>query len=124
MALTTLIASDVTVLSAYRFGGTSGKQRKIVTVKLNDPLATSGGMTIGANTGDIAASVLGFTKIEWCSALHVYTTSTGAPVGIFPAAPDLAGTSILTNDVTSASPAPSDVTITTAQSAKITLIGY
>ena len=124
MALTTLVAADVTIANSFRFGGPSGKKRKLVTVVLNDPAATSGGMTIGAVAGDIPASVLGFTKIEWCSNLNIYTTSTGATVRIYSAAPDLAGTSILLSDSGQTAGAIADVTIATTESASITLVGY
>jgi hypothetical protein len=130
MALTTLTASCVTVVSAFQFGGQSGKKRKRLTVTINDPAATSGGITVGANTGDMPASVFGFTKIESCSCMQVYTTSGGAPVRLYLAAPDLAGTSVVTNvpstatDTEAARAALTDVTIATTESAQITLVGY
>lgn len=124
MALTTLVSADVAAGTAFRFGGPSGKKRKIVTVVLNDPAATSGGMTIGAVAGDILASVLGFEKIEWCSNLNIYTTSTGVTVRIYAAVPNLAGTSILLSDSGQTAGAIADATIATSESASITLIGY
>src|SRR5947207_810657 len=98
MALNTLTASCVTVVSAYQFGGQSGKKRKCLLVTINDPAATSGGIVVGANQGDLPASVFGFTKIERCSNLTIYTTATGAPVRIYAAVPDLLGTSIVLSD--------------------------
>ncbi len=89
---------------------------------LNDPAATSGGMTIGGTAGDIPASVLGFTKIESCSSINIYTTSTGVTVKIALAVPDLAGTSILT--ALTAADTIGDITVATTESASLTVIGY
>lgn len=130
MALTTLTAACVSNVSAFEFGGQSGKKRKMKTIVINDPAATSGGIVVGANAGDIPASVLGFTKIEWCSHLQVYTTSTGAAVRIYPAAPNLAGTSVMlgqyatATDSEAARMAVADATIATTESAQITVVGY
>lgn len=130
MALSTLVAADVTLVTSFPFGGTHGKKRKMATFTLNDPAATSGGMVIGGAAGDIPVSVFGFTKVESCSAVQVYTTSSGAAVRIYPAAPNLAGTSIMTGmaatatDTEAARQAVTDITIATTESAQITLIGY
>lgn len=124
MALTTLTAACATVVSAFQFGGQSGKKRKRVTFTLNDPAATSGGMTIGTNAGDIPASALGFTKMEDCSNLAIYTTSTGVGVRIYSAVPTLDGLSILLSDSGQTAGAVSDVTVATTESAKITIVGY
>ncbi len=130
MALNTIIASNITVVSAFQFGGTSTRKRVMKTVTINDALATSGGIVVGANAGDIPASVFGMTKIEWCSALQVYTTSSGAMVRIYPIAPNLAGTSLLTGqyatatDTEAARMGVNDVTIATTESAQLTVVGY
>jgi len=124
MALTTLTSACVTTVESFRFGGTSTKKRLRKTVTINDPAATSGGIVVGANAGDLPASAFGFTKIESCSNLNVYTTSSGATVRIYSAVPDLAGTSIYLSDSGQTAGAVSDVTIATTESAQITLIGY
>lgn len=124
MALTTLTASCVTVVSAFQFGGQSGKKRIRKVLSLNDPAATSGGMTIGAVAGDIPASALGFTKMESCSNLNILTTSTGATVRIYSAVANLVGTSILLSDSGQTAGAIADATIATTESAVITVEGY
>jgi len=124
MALTALTAACVSIVSAFNFGGPSGKKRKMVTAILNDPDATSGGATVGANVDDIPVSIFGLTKVESVSALQIYTTSTGAPVRIYSAAPDLAGTSIILSDSGQAAGAKADMTLATSESAQITVVGY
>jgi len=125
MALTTLVPADVTVVSCYPFGGSSGKKRKCMTAIINDPAATSGGATVGANAGDIPVSIFpNFAKIEWCSALQIYTTATGAPSRLYSAAPTLAGTSIMLSDSGQTAGAVADMTLATSESAQITIVGY
>lgn len=125
MALTTLVPADVTVVSSYYFGGPSGKKRKCLTAIINDPAATSGGATVGAVAGDIPVTIFpGFTKIEWCSNLQIYTTSGGAPARIYSAAPTLAGTSIMLSDSGQTAGAVADMTLATTESAQITIVGY
>lgn len=125
MALTTLIPANVTVVSSFTFGGTTGKKRKMMTVIIRDAAATSGGATVGAVAGDIPVTIFpGFTKIDWCSALQIYTTSTGVAVRIAPAAPDLAGTSVLLTDTGATAGALTDITLATTESAQITVVGY
>jgi len=125
MALTTLVAADVTVVSCYQFGGQSGKKRKRMTVTINDPAATSGGATVGTNAGDIPVGIFpNFTKIEECSNFLIYTTSSGASVRIYSASPDLLGTSILLSDSGATAGAVSDVTLATTESAMLTVTGY
>ncbi len=124
MALTTLTAACVTNVSAMTFGGTGNKLRKRKQLVLNDPAATSGGIVVGANAGDIPASVLGFTKIDSCGNLTIYTTSSGVVVRVYAAVPDLAGTSVLLSDSGQTAGAVSDVTIATTETALLTAEGY
>ena len=125
MALTTLIPANVTVVSSYCFGGGSGKKRKQMTATINDLLATSGGAVVGANPGDIPVSIFpGFSKIDSCSSLNIFTTSTGVTARIYSAVPDLLGTSIMLSDSGQTAGAASDATIATTESAQITIVGY
>ena len=125
MALTTLIPANVTVVSSYYFGGGSGKKRKQMTATINDLLATSGGAIVGANPGDIPVSIFpGFSKIDSCSSLNIFTTATGLTVRVYSAVPDLLGTSILLSDSGQTAGAIADVTIATTESAQITIVGY
>ena len=132
MALSTITASCVTLVarSGYSLGGTTGKMRKRATFILNDPAATSGGMVVGGAAGDIPASAFGFTKIEECSTILAYTTSSSASLRIYPASPDLLGTSIMTGmaatatDTEAARQGVTDITIATTESAMLTITGY
>src|ERR1035441_2347997 len=125
MALTTLIPANVTVVSSYLFGGGRGKKRKQMTATINDLLATSGGAIVSANPGDIPVSIFpGFSKIDSCSNLNIYTTSTGVPARIYSAVPDLLGTSIFLSDSGQTAGAIADVTLATTESAQITIVGY
>jgi len=121
MALTTVIASNISVESAFSYGGTMSKKRVRRMLVINDALATSGGIVVGANTGDIPAAALGFRFVESCGNLCVFTTSTGAPVRVYLAAPSKDGLSIV---LTATAGALSDVTIATTESARIEVVGY
>jgi hypothetical protein len=81
-------------------------------------------MTIGTNAGDIPASALGFTKMEDCSNLMIYTTSTGVGVRIYSAQVTPDGLSVLLSDSGQTAGAVSDATIATTESAQLTVIGY
>lgn len=124
MALNTLTASCVTIVSAFQYGGQSNKKRRRLVVTINDPAATSGGIVVGANAGDLPASVFGFTKIEECSNLAIFTTSSGVVVRVYSAVPSPDGASLLLSDSGQTAGAVSDVTIATTESAQITLVGY
>jgi len=126
-ASTAVTSAMVTRVSAFQFGGPSGKKRTRVVATFTD---AANGLAVGANVDDIPASVFGLQKIEECSSILAYTTSTGAPVRIYPASPDLAGTSILATNAGSATDseaaraAKADITLATTESAMITVVGY
>ena len=124
---TAAAAADVVIEQAHTFGGNNGKKRKRVTVILKGSTSTSTvdtPWTVGADVGDLLASVMDLTKIEDCSNLMIYTTSTGAPLRIHSAAPDLAGTSVILSDSGQTAGAKADMSLTYQESARITLIGY
>jgi len=125
MALNTLAAAQVTLVSDMTFGGTSSKRRKRKQFIINDPAATSGGIVVGAVEGDIPYTAFGFqSKMDNCSNLMIYTTSTGVAVRIYAAAPSLDGHSIVLSDSGQTAGAVSDVTIATTESALITIEGF
>ena|SRR5690349_4821814 len=124
MALNTLTAACVTLVSDMTLGGTSSKRRKRKVFTINDPAATSGGIVVGANAGDLPLAAFGFqSKMDNCSNLAIYTTSTGVLVRIYAAAPSLDGQSILLSDSGQTAGAVSDVTIATTESAQIVIEG-
>src|SRR5437867_12217465 len=110
----------------FLFGSTSTKRakRKVITFK-----DTTNGIAVGGNTNKLLASDLGFTIIESCSNLVVYTLSSGAVVAIVPAAPSVDGTFIVLADLTTVTDAhraqPADAaTLSSSQGAKITVDGF
>ena len=117
----------VTVVASFTFGGTTGKKRVRRTVTIVD---ATNGMTVGGTAGDIPASAFELTKIESCSNIVAYTTSSGAATRVYPASPDLAGTSILAStgasatDTEAARTAIADVTLSTTESMMLTVEGY
>jgi hypothetical protein len=119
--------ADATIESFYQFGGTSGKKRKCVTFILHAYGSGSGTDTpwnIGSTTGDLPVAMFGFTKIEQCSALAIYTTATGVVARIYPAAPSTDGTEILLTSTAATAGATTDMALAYNESARITLIGY
>ena len=121
------VVADVTIEVSHFFGGSNSKKRKRVVAVIKGATSTSSvdtPWTVGAVQADIPASAFGLVKIEDCSNLQVYTTSTGAPLRIYSAAPDLAGTSLMLSDSGQTAGAVADVSLTYQESMRITLVGY
>jgi hypothetical protein len=130
MALTTLIPANVTVVSCYPFGGPSGKKRKRMTVLILDAADTSGGVTVGANAGDIPVSIFpGFSFIEECSDIAAFVDATDVVARVYQASPDPLGTSIITTTSSATSGAATDMVLaagagSTQEAALLTITGY
>jgi hypothetical protein len=127
MARTTVAASaDVTIVSAFQFGGQSGKKRKMVLITLVDPAATSGGWTNGGTDGDILASVLGFTNIDCVLSARAYTTSTKATTAILTGVPSLTGATqgVVFTTSSATTGALTDYTLATTDTLELVLVGY
>lgn len=129
MATRTSVAAsaDVSVdhANTFRYGGPNLKKRKSVPVVLNNSQsAVDTPWTVGADAGDIPVSLFGLTKAESCSNLLIYTTSTGAPLRIYSAAPSPDGTSIILSDSGQAAGAKADFSLTATESAKLVVVGW
>lgn len=120
------VAADVTVASAFQFGGQSGKKRIYKVVTLVDPAATSGGWTIGGTDGDLLSSVLGFTNIETVVSVRAYTTTTKATTAVIVGRPSLTGSTqgVVFTDTGATAGAPTDYTLATTDTLELVLIGY
>lgn len=119
-------ASDVTVVSAFQFGGQSGKKRIMKLLTLVDPAATSGGWTIGGTDGDFLSSVLGFTNIDAVPSARTYTTATKATTALLTAAPSLTGATqgVLLSNSGATTGAPADITLATTDTLELLVVGY
>ena len=112
------------VVRSFTEGGTSGKNRKVII------LTFAGALTAGGLTNKLLASAMGFTVIESCSNLLVYTTATGAGLRIYPAVPSLDGSMIHTThsgsatDTEAARTAIADAAVASGESACIEVHGY
>jgi hypothetical protein len=116
--------TDVTVVTAYGFGGTNSRKRKCLTVQIVDATANAEGWVIGGTDGDIPATAFGLSVIESCSNVNTYTVSTGATTNIVSAAPSLAGAGILLSDSGDTAGGVSDQTIASGSGMQITVVGY
>ena len=120
-------AADVKTLVAFRFGGGADKKRRLVVAMIAGSTSNSTTDTpwnIGSTAGDFPASAFGFTKIESCSNLMIYTMASGAGLRIALAAPDALGTSILLSDTGATAGAVTDIALAYTESAQITVVGY
>jgi hypothetical protein len=76
------------------------------------------------------ATAFGLTKIESCGSVLVYTTATGAPLRVYPAAPSYNGVNLhATNagtgtDSEAARNAVLDIALANAETAQVELHGY
>lgn len=119
-------SADITISSAFQFGGQSNKKRKIITVTLVDSTANAEGWTIGGTNGDFLTSLMGFTNVDWVMSARAYTTLTGATTRCFNAAPSLTGSTqgiLLTHTGTTAG-AVGDVTLAATETLELVLVGY
>jgi hypothetical protein len=127
MAATNSLSSSLvtkTVVRSWTTGGTTGKRNKIVLSRFVD---ATNGIAVGGNTNTIKATDFGMTRVERCSSLLVYTTSSGATVKVVPAVPSYDGALISLGDAANATAAnhegPADVAISSTQTGQITVEG-
>lgn len=116
--------ATISVIRSFTEGGTNGRNRKVVR------FSYAGALTAGGLSNLLQATVMGFSVVEECSNLTVYTTATGATLRIYPAAPSLDGSKINTGvygtatDTEAARMAVGDAAVASGESAVITVHGY
>ncbi len=129
-ARTSLVDSanvTLTLVRAWTTGGTNGKRNKVKLYRFSVVNTGADTITVGGNTNKIKATDFGLVRVETCSDLLAYTTSTGVTTKIVPAVPNYDGSSINLADAANATAAnqegPADATILGSETGQITVEG-